>query len=69
MDPDQGFFSRKRKKTPSAPAVRVEFRPIDTDQIFTGTVLEEALYFYLVIPDNNTDETARWNKKRCIVLK
>lgn len=67
-DPDQGFFSRKRKK-PLVQTVRVEFRPIDTDQVFTGTVLEEALHFYLVIPDGNTDETARWNKNRCIVLK
>ncbi|MFZ4569714.1 MAG: hypothetical protein ACOYM0_01130 [Bacteroidales bacterium] len=53
----------------SVPAVRVRFYPTDTDETFDGIVIEETQYSYLVIPDDNLTGTARWNKKKCDVLR
>lgn len=53
----------------SVPAVRVIFYPKDTDKTYAGTVIEETQHSYLVIPDDNLNRTARWNKKFCDVLR
>jgi hypothetical protein len=61
----------KQKKDSSnvnKPAIRVRFYPKDVDESFDGTVIEESGYSYLVIPDDNLNGTARWNKKCCDVI-
>ena len=52
----------------SAPAVRVRFHPKDVDETFDGTLIEETKHAYLVIPDDDLNSLARWNKKCCEVL-
>jgi len=47
---------------------RVVFRPIDTDEEFHGSVIQETHYSYLVIPDDNLTGTARWSKKCCEIV-
>lgn len=47
---------------------RVRFYPTDTIKTFDGTVIEEVPNYYIVIPDRDSDQTQRWNKKRCDVL-
>jgi len=50
-------------------AVRVKFCPKDTEETFDGTVIDETIYVYVVVPDDNPTGTARWNKKCCVVLR
>jgi len=55
--------------TNKIPAIRVRFQPVDTDETFDGTVIDETEYSYLVIPDDNLTGMARWNKRYCDVLR
>jgi hypothetical protein len=53
----------------SVPAVRVRFYPIDMDETFDGTVIDEKNGNYIVIPDDDLCRTERWHKSRCDVLR
>jgi hypothetical protein len=53
----------------SIPAVRVRWHPTDTDETFVGTVIDEKLNYYVVIPDQNLTLNQNWNKKLCDVLR
>lgn len=53
----------------SAPAVSVRFCPMDTDETFDGTVLDEKNGCYIVAPDDDLFRTERWDKSRCDVLR
>ncbi len=49
--------------------VRIRFYPKDTDDTFDGTLIQEDIHSYLVVPDDNLTGSARWNKKYCDIIK
>lgn len=53
----------------SVPTVRVRYCPVDTDETFEGTVIDEKPNYYVVIPDQDSALTQNWNKKVCDVLR
>jgi hypothetical protein len=51
------------------PAVKVRFRPTDTEETFVGIVIGETEKVYVVILDDNVSLVQRWNKNHCDVLR
>lgn len=47
----------------------VRFFHTDIDETFDGTVIEETVNYYIVVPDDDLMLTVRWNKKRCDIIK
>ena len=47
---------------------RVRFYPVNMDETFEGTVIDETGNSYVVIPDYNSSITQKWAKKRCDVI-
>jgi hypothetical protein len=52
-----------QQEQPTPPPTRVRWYPKDADGAVDGTVIDVTPNSYLVIPDDNLEGTARWNKK------
>ena len=56
------------QKETSKVGKRVRWHPVDTDETFDGTIVEETEYLYVVVPDDSHAPTQNWNKLTCEII-
>ncbi len=47
---------------------RVRWHPVDTEETFDGTIVEEKEFLFVVVPDDGHAPTQNWNKKTCEII-
>ena len=55
-------------KLDSAIGKRVRWHPVDIEETFDGTIIEEKEFLYVVVPDDDYAPRSNWNKITCEII-
>ena len=56
------------EKEKSAVGKRVRWYPVDIDETYDGTIVEEKEFLYVVVPDDDHAPRSNWNKITCEII-